>query len=191
MAGSDKLMIGILGGEKSGKTYTWNLLFNKKSVKTGRRTRHLYFDEVSFIEVFLISRSAQKRKMDVKSIMKDEKPQIVLCSLQYAGKLSNTLRYFVDDGYMMYLHWLNPGYREPNDIPLFYDSDLVDYILSVPSLLAVRNGKNPAESRVNEIRDFLYGWAKSRNLIKTDEKKLRRIQKAQEAARQVEIDSEE
>jgi hypothetical protein len=191
MAETDKLMIGVLGGEKSGKTYTWNLLFNKKSVKTGRRTRHLYFDEVSYIEVFLISRSAQKRKMDIESIMKEETPPIVLCSLQYARKLSNTLKYFVDGGYMMYLHWLNPGFKEPNDIPLFYDSDLVDYILSVPSLLGVRNGKYKAEGRVNEIRDYLYGWAKSRNLIKIDEKKLRKIQKAMEAAKKLAESSEE
>jgi hypothetical protein len=184
MTESDKLMIGVLGGIKSGKTHTWNLLFNKKSVKTGRRIRHLYLDELNYVEVFLISRSAQKRKMDVKSILKDEEPRIVLCSLQYAPKLSNTLRHFVDKGYMMYLHWLNPGYKEPHDLPLFYDSDLVDYILSVPSMLGVRNGKHKAEERVNEIRDFIYGWAKSHNLIRLDEKKLRKAEKAQKAAEQ-------
>jgi dephospho-CoA kinase len=182
MASQDKLMIGVLGGIKSGKTHTWNLLFNKKSVKTGRRIRRLFFDEVSYIDVFLISRSAQKRKMDVQSIIRDEDPQIVLCSLQYAKKLSNTLKHFVDNGYMMYLHWLNPGFKEPHDIPLFYDSDLVDYILSVPSMLGVRNGKANAGGRVNEIRDFLYAWAKARGLIQIDEKKLRKIQKAKESA---------
>jgi hypothetical protein len=80
---------------------------------------------------------------------------------------------------MMYLHWLNPGFKEPNDIPLFYDSDLMDYILSVPSVLGVRNGKLNAQSRVDEIRDYLYGWAKSRGLIRIDEKKLRKIRKEQ------------
>jgi hypothetical protein len=183
MANQEKLMIGVLGGEKSGKTHTWNLLFDKKNVKTGRKQRRLYFDEVTYADVFLISRSAQKRKMDIKSIIKDEDPQIVLCSLQYARKLSNTLRHFVDSGYTMYLHWLNPGYKEPNDIPLFYDSDLVDYILSVPSMLGVRNGKMNADGRVGEIRDFLYGWAKSRGLIMTDEKKVRKIKKLEEAKR--------
>jgi hypothetical protein len=167
MASPDKLMIGILGGVKSGKTHTWNLLFNKKTVKTGRRTRKLFLDENNFIEVFLISRSAQKRKMDVKSIIKDKDPQIVLCSLQYAPKLSQSLKYFVDNGYFMYLHWLNPGFKEPNDLPLFYDSDLVDWILSVPSMLGVRNGKQKADARVSEIHDFLYSWAKSRNLIQS------------------------
>jgi hypothetical protein len=162
-----KLMIGLLGGVKSGKTHTWNLLFEKKTVKTGKKTRRLYFDEKTYIDVFLISRSAQKRKMDVKSIVKDKEPDIILCSMQYAKKLPQTLKYFVDNGYFMYIHWLNPGFNDANDIPLFYDSDLVDYILSVPGMLGVRNGKKEADERVKELKDFLYGWAAGRGLIKT------------------------
>jgi hypothetical protein len=163
----NKLMIGILGGEKSGKTFTWNVLFDRKNVKTGKKTRRLYFDEKTYVDVFLINRSAQKRKMDVKSILKGKEPEIILCSMQYAKKLSQTLKFYVDNGYFMYIHWLNPGYSDPNDIPLFYDSDLIDYILSVPGMLGVRNGKVKADGRVNEIRDFIYGWAHSRGLIKT------------------------
>jgi hypothetical protein len=167
MATQQKLMIGVLGDVKSGKTHTWNLLFNKRSVKTGRRMRKLFLDEEHFAEVFLISRSAQKRKTDIKSIIKDRDPQIVLCSLQYAPKLSQSLKYFVDNGYFMYIHWLNPGYKDANDMPLFYDSDLVDWLLSVQSMLGVRNGKKNAAPRVAEIRNFIYGWAKSHDLLKT------------------------
>jgi len=170
MAQQEKLMIGILGGEKSGKTHTWNLLFQKRLVITGRKIRRLHFDDKTYAEVFLVSRSAQKRKMDIKTILKDNNPQIVLCSLQYARNLSDTLKYFVDNGYFMYLHWLNPGYEEPNDLPLFYDSDLVDYILSVPSMLGVRNGKQNAKGRADEIRDFVYAWTKNRGLLKSTEK---------------------
>jgi hypothetical protein len=169
-----KLMIGILGNVKSGKTHTWNLLFNKRSVKTSSKTRRLYFDENTWIDVFIISRSAQKRKMEVKSIMKGKEPEIVLCSMQYARKLSQTLKYFVDNHYFMYIHWLNPGYKDAADIPLFYDSDLVDYILSVPGMMGVRNGKEDATPRVREIRDFIYGWAKSRDLLKTKPVKIKR-----------------
>jgi hypothetical protein len=161
-----KLMIGLLGGVKSGKTHTWNLLFEKKTVKTGRKTRRLYFDEKTYVDVFLISRSAQKRKMEIKSILKDAEPEIILCSMQYARKLPQTLKYFVDHQYFMYIHWLNPGYHDTVDIPLFYDSDLVDYILSVPSMMGVRNGKQDASGRVREIKDFIFGWASSRGLLK-------------------------
>jgi hypothetical protein len=162
----EKLMIGILGGAKSGKTFTWNMLFNKKTVKTGRNDRRLYLDENNYVDVFLISRSAQKRKMDIKSIIKDKQPRIILCSMQYARKLPQTLKYFVDNGYFMYIHWLNPGFGEANDIPMFYDSDLVDYMLSVPSMLGVRNGKMNATDRVNELKDFITAWASRRELIK-------------------------
>ncbi len=162
----EKMMIGILGTVKSGKTHTWNLLFDKSNVKTGKKNRRLYFDENTWVDVFLINRSAQKRKMDIKNIMKDNKPEIILCSMQYAKKLPQTLKYFVDNDYFMYIHWLNPGFNEPNDIPLFYDSDLVDYMLSVPSMLGVRNGKNDATERVKEIKDFLYAWAHGHGLLK-------------------------
>ncbi len=162
-----KLMIGILGSAKSGKTHTWNLLFGKQNVKTGKKTRRLYFDENTWVDVFLISRSAQKRKMDVKSILKGKDPEIILCSMQYAKKLSQTLKHFVDGGYFMYIHWLNPGYNDKHDFPLFFDSDLVDYILSVPGMMGVRNAKGDAAERVQEIRDFLYGWAAGRGLLKT------------------------
>lgn len=171
---SQKLMIGLLGNVKSGKTHTWNLLFNKRTVKTSSKPRRLYFDENTWVDVFLISRSAQKRKMDVKSIMKGKDSEIVLCSMQYARKLSQTLKYFVDQDYFMYIHWLNPGFKDTADIPLFYDSDLVDYILSVPSMMGVRNGKIDAASRVNELRDFIYGWAKSRDLLKTKPIKVKK-----------------
>lgn len=160
-------MIGLLGSAKSGKTHTWNLLFNKKNMRTGRKLRRLYFDEKTYIEVFLVSRSAQKRKMEIKSILKDKEPAVILCSLQYAKKLANILRFFVDKRYFMYVHWLNPGYQDEHDIPLFYDSDLVDYMLSVPSMLGVRNGKEDAEMRVSELRNFLYGWAVGHGLLKT------------------------
>jgi hypothetical protein len=163
----ENLMIGLLGKAKSGKTHTWNLLFRKPNVRTGKKMRRLYFDEKQYVDVFLISRSAQKRKMDVKSIVKDKEPRIILCSMQYAKKLPETLSYFVDNRYFMYIHWLNPGYNEPNDIPLFYDSDLIDYILSVPSMIGVRNGKDDAGPRVDELRNFLYAWANGQGLIKT------------------------
>lgn len=168
----DNLMIGLLGGVKSGKTHTWNLLFNKKAVKTGKRMRRLYLNEGCYVDVFLISRSAQKRKMDIKSILKEKQPRIILCSMQYARKLPQTLKYFVDNNYFMYIHWLNPGFNEPNDIPLFYDSDLMDYILSVPSMVGVRNGKQDASTRVKELKDFIFAWAANRGMIKGNTSEL-------------------
>lgn len=176
----EKLMVGVLGGTKSGKTHTWNLIFGKKLVKTGRKIRKLWFDDETYVEVFLISRSAQKRKMDIKNIIKDKDPKIVLCSLQYAPKLSQSLKYFVDNGYFMYIHWLNPGYKDKHDLPLFFDSDLVDWMLSVPSMLGVRNGKQKADFRVKEIQDFIYGWARGHGLLETRIKKQKKHQEIQE-----------
>ena len=38
-------------------------------------------------------------------------------------------------------------------------------ILSAWSVCSVRDGKKDAASRVQEIREFIYGWAKYRDLV--------------------------
>ena len=43
--------------------------------------------------------------------------------------------------------------------------DIVNEILQQASTFAARDGKADASDRVHEIREFIYGWAKSRDLI--------------------------
>lgn len=160
----EKLLIGILGKSKSGKSYTWDKLF-ERNVKTGKNLRRLYFNDIEYVEVFLLSRSPQKRHISVELIIKDIKPKIVLCSMQYVSGVKKTFSYFVDKGFSLFIHWLNPGFSDNYDAPLFYNEGIINHILSLDSVVGVRNGKKNADKRVNEIKDYIYGWAKSRDLI--------------------------
>lgn len=159
------LLIGVLGNAGSGKTFTWNQLFGHE-VRTGKNTRRLYFNENEYVPVFLVSRAPGKRKVSISSILHDTKPQIVLCSLQYKASLVDTLRYFRQNNYAMYIQWLNPGYSDEHTKPLFYDLEMITQILSQTSYIAVRDGKKDAQQRADDILDFLYGWASRRGMIK-------------------------
>lgn len=164
MNNPERLMVGILGNAGSGKTYTWNTLFGHE-VRTGKNLRRLYFNDSEYVRVFLVSRSPGKRKMPVGNILQGTHPPIVLCSLQYQHSLLDTLSYFRKNGYAMYLQWLNPGFEDEAEQPLFYDLGLITRILSECSYISVRNGKKDAAQRVAEIEDFLYGWAKRREIV--------------------------
>jgi hypothetical protein len=162
---TNKLLVGILGKEKSGKTLTWDIMFGKP-VRTGKNLRRLYFNEKEYTEVFLLSRSPSKRHIDVSAIMQSNEPGIVLCSLQYTSSVKRTLKFFIDKGYLLFIHWLNPGFNDEHEAPLFYNTGIINHILAYDSLVGIRNGKIDPEDRVREVKDYIYGWAKSNNLIK-------------------------
>lgn len=160
----DRLMIGILGNAGSGKTYTWNHLFEHE-VRTGRNLRRLYLDPSHYTQVFLVSRSPGKRRMNIVDILRGDKPRIVLCALNYQRSVIKTLDFFVQNNYTLYLQWLNPGFSDDQDSPLFYDLGLITRILSVTAYVSIRNGKNPPGQRAEDIRDFMYGWTSRRGLL--------------------------
>lgn len=89
--------------------------------------------------------------------------RIVLCSLQYTGKVRETLKYLVDQDFHLYIQWLNPGYRDADRMD--DQSNIVKDILLEMSTLTIRDGRVDAHDRVREIREFIYGWARNRDLI--------------------------
>lgn len=162
---TEKLLVGVLGNRNSGKSHTWNSLFDR-TVKTGKKLRKLYLNKKEYVEVFLVSGSPEERGEYVGQIISIEKPNIVLCSMQYTEDVIETIEWFVNNDYFLFIHWLNLGYKDEETID---DSlDLIPTILSYDSLLGIRNGKISVENRVQEMRDFVYGWANSRGLILSD-----------------------
>ena len=159
-----KLVVCILGNQNSGKTYTWNTLFGK-TVRTGKNQHDLSMGDSKYVKVFLVSASAEERKMYVGKIIKGN-PRIVLCSMQYKDEVKHTIDYFVDNGYSLFVHWLNPGHSDSGkrtDV-----LGLVPYLLDRGALVGVRDGKVDAHAhaRVDEMRNFIYGWADAQGLIK-------------------------
>lgn len=159
----DKLLVSVLGNSHSGKSYTWDTLFNA-TVRTGKEERRLYFSDREYVKVFLVSGSPEERKTYVGVLVTAEEPRIVLCSTQYRESVKNTFSYFIENGYFLFVHWLNPGHSDL-DTPYFDHLGLFDWLLSQQSLVGVRSGKPAATPRVEEIKEYIYGWANARNLI--------------------------
>jgi len=158
----NRLLVGVLGHQHSGKSYTWNMLFGSE-VRRGKYARHLELRPHECVEVFLVSGSFEERQEYAGDILKNQNSRIVLCSLQYHDEVYDTLDYLVDNDFFLYIQWLNPGRTDPGQ---YWDRlGLANYILTAQSALTMRNGAIDARSRVQEIREFIYGWALYRNLI--------------------------
>lgn len=158
------LAIAVLGNRNSGKSKTWNELFGK-TVRTGSELKCLYLTETEYVEVFLVSGSPEERGTYVGDIIGKQKPRIVLCSMQYRLDVIDTFEYFFKNDYSIYCHWLNPGYKDFYEISCIDSLGLTNYIISQGGIIGIRNAKVDLNGRVNEIRDFIYGWAKFRRLI--------------------------
>jgi len=157
---ADKLAVIVLGHRSAGKSTTWYTLFGR-TVRTGEH--ELYLTEREYVEVFLVNGSPQERDKFIGDMMPVENPRIVLCSLQYKDDVMDSFDYFTKRGYLLFIHWLNPGYSDNGNNA---DSlGLVPRLLEAESLLGKRNGKVDATRRVSEMRDFIYGWAKARRLL--------------------------
>jgi hypothetical protein len=163
IANVDRLLVGILGHRNSGKSHTWNTLFGR-TVRTGIDVRRLTLRPGECVEVFLVSGSAEERHLYVGDILAGQGCRIVLCSMQYVAEVRQTLGYFADNGFSPLVHWLNPGYSDRHAIP--DELGLVDEMLNTQGCtLAIRDGRRNADRRVQEMRQFIHGWALYRDLI--------------------------
>lgn len=161
---ADRLLVAVLGNRNSGKSTTWNLLFNG-TVRTGTQTRVLNLNGAQWVDVFLISGSPEERELDVEDILPEQLPQIVLCSTQYRQDVKGTFDYFFANGYDVFVQWLNPGHSDPEQ---YFDSlGLQEYLLKKGATLQVRSGRVDPVSRIKELRQFILGWTTHRDLVNT------------------------
>ena len=162
---NDRLLVGVLGNPDSGKSHTWYKLF-LGSVRTSKKPRDLKLFPGECVEVFLINGSPEERGLSVETLLNNQIPQIILCSLRYTEEDRKALHYFIEQDFDLYIQWLNPGCNDHNNDPIWDKLGIVSEILSAPSIFAIRDGKADADFRVQEIREIIYGWAKTRNLLK-------------------------
>lgn len=159
---ADRLLIGALGNRNSGKSHTWNTLFGR-TVKRGKQPHTLELRPGEFVQTFLVSGSFEERGEYAGDVLDNQACKIVLCSMQYTDVVKKTLSYFIGNGFSLYVQWLNPGYKDHVRVP--DGLNLTDRILSVQSALSVRDATGDPGNRVQEIREFIYGWAQYRGLI--------------------------
>jgi hypothetical protein len=121
--------------------------------------------EKECVEVFLISGSFEERKEYAGDVLKNQNASIVLCSMQYTEEVNSTIEYVVQTGFDIYVQWLNPGYTDARD---YFDRlGLVNLLLSKKAVVSMRDGQIDPRSRVQEIKEFIYGWASYRQLLKS------------------------
>lgn len=161
----DRLLVAVLGNQNAGKSHTWNTLFGR-DVRTGKEQRPLEVAKSTYVDVFLASGSPEERKLYVGDIIADKSARIVLCSIQYADAARQTVDYFLTNGFSLCVQWLNPGYSDPSRYPDYLG--LAAYLLYQGSVVAVRDGQSDSESRVQEVREFIHGWAATRGLSYSD-----------------------
>lgn len=163
----DKLLVTVIGNQNSGKSFTWNSLFNN-TVKTGKMLRKLYLTDNEYVNVFLVSGSPEERGIYVGKLITQKNPAIVLCSMQYLESVKQTINYFVEKEYQIFCHWLNPGFADKNNSPKPDELEIFSYFLELNSCVGIRSGKTDPKARIQELREYIYGWAKYRGLILTD-----------------------
>ena len=151
-----KLLVGILGNEGSGKSLTWSTLFGR-NVHTGKNIRKLEIHDAK-IPVFLINESALERKTKLEYILPDIDPNIVLSSFLYHKDVVKNFEFFHKRNYDIYIHWLNPGYNDPNQKALFYNEGIINTLLSLGAIVSVKNGKESPLYRTTEIKNYIYSW---------------------------------
>lgn len=159
------LAITILGNRNSGKSRTWNTLFNA-TVKTGKNERRLYLNRAQYVNAFLVSGSPEERDEYVGEIITVEKPSLVLCSTQYVASVRETYDFFFDNGYDVQVQWLNPGYSDCSR----YDDhlNLLPYLLQRGASVQMANGRSDPRSRVRSIVQAILGWASIHDLVHTE-----------------------
>lgn len=160
------LAVTTLGHRNSGKSKTWNTLFGS-TVKTGQNERRLYLNKAQYVNVFLVSGSPEERDKHVGEIITvTEKPSIVLCSTQYIEPVRDTYNFFFENGYDVYVQWLNPGF---DDDTRYEDSiDLIPFLLKKGATLQVQSGKTSPEKRVQDLLRTILGWATFHDLVHTE-----------------------
>jgi hypothetical protein len=115
------------------------------------------------VEIYLVSGSFEERGEYAGDILTNQSAAIVLCSIQYTTEVSCTLEYIKDNGFDVFIQWLNPGFSDPT--PYFDRLGLTSQILADGGTLSMRNGKISTGARIQEIQEFIYGWAVSRKLV--------------------------
>lgn len=161
---ADRLFVAVIGGRNAGKSTTWNCLFGR-DVRTGKEPRLLDLKNGLSTKVFLISGSNEERHQYAADVLEDVNCRIILCSVQYTeGSFESTWNHVFEEGFSIYAQWLNPGF----DGREWFDRwGLMNILLYRHAVVSIRDGRvdlTDPLNRVEEIRQYIHGWAAARDL---------------------------
>jgi hypothetical protein len=86
--------------------------------------------------------------------------------VQYSEDAFNrTWNHIFTKGFAIYTQWLNPGHNQEE----YFDGlGLVNILLQNEAIVSIRDGRDGVDSlthRVEEIRQYISGWALARGLV--------------------------
>jgi hypothetical protein len=129
-----KVVIIALGKPNSGKSNTWYEIF-KRTIRTGWKKLKLSTAELDIfvknssfeetgkeinLNVFVRNASFEEAGDEVINFFDlNNLPKIVFCSVQYTEKGIRTINWFKENGYYLYIQWINPGYTHKVEYPDF------------------------------------------------------------------------
>ncbi len=121
-----KLAILVLGKPNSGKSKTWYSIFNR-TIRTGWKKLMISNNELNVfvknssfeetgkeikIDVFVRNASFEESRDEANEFFDiNNLPEIVFCSVQYIENGIKTINWFKENGYYLYIQWLNPGFK--------------------------------------------------------------------------------
>jgi len=164
-----KLVIIALGNKNSGKSNTWYEIFGRvirtgmKKLILNKKDIEIFVRNASFEEmgdeiqddVFVRNASFEEYGDEVEDVFNlNHKPNIVFCSVQYTEKGIRTINWFKDNGYYLYIQWLNPGYHDKEEY-----SDFLEFEKKFGNQgkFTKCSGKEKV-TRIYAIKQFLYTW---------------------------------
>lgn len=163
-----RLAVIALGHSNSGKSTTWNKLF-QATVRTGPKARKFYLNAAQYVDdAFVVGGSPEERIKTISAIVPKTFPTLVFCPIQYVAGANRTFDFFLKNDYDILVVWLNPGAKDPKAYP---DSlGMISHLLSKGAAVQQRSAKkkNAPDERAREIRQFVLGWATHRNLVTTE-----------------------
>lgn len=166
-----KLAIIALGKPNAGKSTTWYELYGQR-FKTGWKefiikgkkiiafvqnssNEELAQKAKEYFKIFIRNSSFEESKVKAKGYKPfQELPDVIICSVQYSKGGLETMDWFRDNGYYLYIQWLNPGY---NDKPEYEDHLNFEKSYAKYGEFHKRSGKE-VKKRAEEVKQFLYEW---------------------------------
>jgi|SRR6218665_1295481 len=164
-----KIAIIALGKQNSGKSTTWYELFGRtirtgwKTLRIGNKHKTVFIKNSSFeetgqeicLDVFVRNASFEEYGDEIEDYFDlNTLPEIVLCSVQYTEKGIRTITWFKENGYSLYIQWINKGFCHETE----YDDFLnFEERFSPFGVFNKVSGKE-ADNRVAQIKQFLVNW---------------------------------
>ena len=171
-----RIVIVALGNRDSGKSTTWYEFFGRV-IRTGYKRISFNFREIEIFvknssfeemgedineDVFVRNASFEEYGDDAKEYFDiNNLPKIVFCSVQYTQKGIETINFFKEHQYYIYIQWLNPGCCDSTSYidHLKFEESFKDF-----GEFHIESGKEKKE-RVLKIKAFIYNWIRQKKQL--------------------------